>query len=70
MDITFSCLWVGTSCTNTKFEYIEKLNEFVDVGQVIGYSMDWCLQNIEDIIISQGGTKSCLCIFYCLMFKA
>ena len=31
-----------------------KLNDFVEIGQAMGFSMEGCLQNIEELIAKQG----------------
>ncbi|GJT24730.1 RNA-directed DNA polymerase, eukaryota [Tanacetum coccineum] len=36
---------------------LEKLNDFVEIGQAVGYSMEGCLRNIEELIIEHGVVK-------------
>ncbi|GKB75656.1 RNA-directed DNA polymerase, eukaryota, partial [Tanacetum coccineum] len=33
---------------------LEKLNDFVEIGQAMGYSMEGCLRNIEELITKHG----------------
>ncbi|GJU36817.1 zinc finger, CCHC-type containing protein [Tanacetum coccineum] len=41
-------------CPRTDSSLLKKMNEFVEIGQTLGFSMEGCINNIEKLISRQG----------------
>ena len=42
------------NCPRTESSLLEKLNEFVEIGQTMGFFMEGCINDIEKLISRQG----------------
>ena len=44
----------GVSRPHEGFSLVERINEFVEIGHAMGYSMVGCMANVEEIINAFG----------------
>ena len=50
----FWSLHGGTKPPHDGFSLVERINEFVEIGHAMGYSMVGCMSNVDEIISAFG----------------